>query len=143
MKKHSVMKSKQIDCAIPVVMVPKGKSTKAVDPWELPSNAPLGLKGTFTFTYNYPLSREVRIERKLPRETSALDLLRFGREDYERIYREEDEDVGSKTGNVPGMLNRARSDGRHGIWGHSINDLIFECILMDTSKREISFGVGS
>lgn len=42
---------------------------------------------------------------------------------YAEMYKEEDEDVGSATGYVPGMLNRQKSNGRYGIWGHNIGDL--------------------
>ena len=44
---------------------------------------------------------------------------------YQHMYELEDEDVGEETGNVPGMLNRAMSEGRFGIWGHSIGDLAY------------------
>jgi hypothetical protein len=40
-------------------------------------------------------------------------------EAYEAIYSEEGEDPG----HVEGMLNRAKSDGKYGIWGHDLGDL--------------------
>lgn len=44
---------------------------------------------------------------------------------YQLVYKTEDEDVGTPTGHIPGMLNRAKSNGRFGIWGHDIGDLVY------------------
>lgn len=43
---------------------------------------------------------------------------------YQRMY-ELEEDEGESTPNIPGMLNRGRSAGRFGIWGHDITDLVY------------------
>ena len=47
---------------------------------------------------------------------------------YQLMYKLEDEDVGESTNNIPGMLNRERSEGRFGIWGHDIGDLVYNGI---------------
>lgn len=44
---------------------------------------------------------------------------------YQLMYKLEDEDVGAPTENIPGLLNRGKSEGRFGIWGHDISDLIY------------------
>jgi len=45
---------------------------------------------------------------------------------YKLVYFLEDEDVGSLTGTLASnMLNRSISNGRFGIWGHYIEDLIY------------------
>lgn len=44
---------------------------------------------------------------------------------YQLMYKLENEDVGVPTENIPGMLNRGKSEGRFGIWGHDITDLIY------------------
>lgn len=44
---------------------------------------------------------------------------------YQLMYKLEDEDVGEPPKNIHGMLNRGVSEGRFGIWGHDICDLIY------------------
>lgn len=43
---------------------------------------------------------------------------------YQMIYIIEEEEVGN-IGNIPGMLNRKTSNGKFGIWGHHIGDLVY------------------
>ena len=130
-----------IDCNVRVVEVTP--SAKADRYTKIPSSDPLGLEGTFEFQYTYPLSKTAVFKHALTKDMSGLDLLLLGRADYERIYREEDGDVGAPTPMIPGMLNRQQSDGRWGIWGHVIDDLFFEGIEIDHCKSTISFGMGS
>ena len=47
---------------------------------------------------------------------------------YQLVYKTEDDDVGKKTEDIPGMLNRAKSNGRFGISGHLITDLAYNGI---------------
>jgi hypothetical protein len=64
---------------------------------------------------------------------------------YAEMYQEEDKDVGHPTGTVnPQMLNRARSDGRYGIWGHDIGDLQLHSLYKSKTKAtEFYIGVDS
>ena len=130
-----------IDCNILVVEVEKGM--KSHEHWELPSDKPLGLEGTFVFSYDYPLSITAYFRHDLTRDMTGMDLLVLGRADYERIYKEEDEDVGGPTPMIAGMLNRQRSNGTYGIWGHVIDDLFFEAIHVSDKQHTIRFGMGS
>lgn len=98
--------------------------------------------GDYVFIYDYPLDREVRIQHTLTEETTPHDILLLGQTDYENIYKAEDDAVGHP-GNIPGMLNRAHSDGPIGIWGHDISDLYFEGINIRRKKMEIDFDIGS
>jgi len=104
----------------------------------LVTDTPLGLEGEYTFVYTYPLSREARIAHCDMASASAIDILLAARKDYEHIYAAEE-----NPGHIPGMLNRAISDGPYGIWGHDFSDLYFESIDIDTAKKVISFGMGS
>jgi hypothetical protein len=52
---------------------------------------------------------------------------------YRKIYDDEDKDVGGETGNIPGMLNRAPSQGRYGIWGHCLGDLMLHTAKLQKS----------
>jgi hypothetical protein len=44
---------------------------------------------------------------------------------YQLMYNLEEEDMKEPSTNIPGMLNRASSNGRYGIWGHDIGDLVY------------------
>lgn len=102
----------------------------------------LGLIGEYTFVYDYPLSRAAAFEHVLTSEMNGEDVLVLARQDYGRIYREEESAVGNP-GHIPGMLNRAVSEGPYGIWGHDFNDLFFEGIKVDKAQMRITFAMGS
>jgi len=105
-------------------------------------NFPLGLSGNFYFSYDYPLSVIASFPHVLTPEMTGEDILVLARADYERIYREEDEAV-SNPGHIPGMLNRARSAGPYGIWGHDFSDLYFEGVRFDLKHFNVKFSMGS
>ena len=44
--------------------------------------------------------------------------------------------------NTP-ILNRGRTDGKWGIWGHGIGDLVIEGIVLDTDNHRIELYIGS
>jgi hypothetical protein len=98
----------------------------------------LGLDGVFTFTYTYPLSNPAKFEHVLTPGMNGEDILALGRDDYEKIYAAEED-----PGHIPGMLNRAQSEGPYGIWGHDFSDLYFEGIDIDTEKKTLKFSMGS
>lgn len=128
----------KIKCNVLLMSVFKGMIHTRYD--KIPPDEPLGLAGEFTFEYTYPLSQDATFVHVLDKDTTAMDILILGRSDYEQIYREEEQDAGDP-GNIPGMLNRASSNGRHGIWGHVIDDLYFEGINITDNK--VSFSMGS
>lgn len=103
----------------------------------------LGLEsGNYSFIFKYPLSVEVGFPHQLTPLSSVIDILLLARADYERIYKEEDAAVGP-TKNIPGMLNRASSNGPYGIWGHDISDLYFEGVNINKKKKIVDFSMGS
>ena len=124
----------KIDANIHAQSFVPGMETEEHD--TLPSASPLGLSGMFTFSYTYPLSRKATFEHLLTQSHSAQDILEFARQDYEAIYAAED-----NPGEIPGMLNRARSEGPYGIWGHHFSDLYFEGI--NINGQAIDFEMGS
>ena len=99
------------------------------------------VSGDYVFKYTYPLRREATFKHSLQSPTGA-EILLLARADYEAIYKKEEEDD-CDPGHVPGMLNRAQSNGPYGIWGHDITDLYFETIHIDTVNKTISFVIGS
>lgn len=76
---------------------------------------------------DYPLSYTAYVKFDVPdlnTLTTGIALHAYTNA-YQRVYDMEDDDVGAPTPNIPGMLNRDKSNGRFGIWGHSINDLVY------------------
>lgn len=132
----------KLDCNLHVVGFLKNKE-KPNEYTTFPPKGPLGLpEGEYEFRYDYPLSTTAKFKRKLTPRTSARNILRFAARDYKRIYEIEDKESGDP-GYVQGMFNRASSAGPYGIWGHYMGDLYFEGINIDTSKRVVSFSIGS
>ncbi len=66
------------------------------------------------------------------------------RDDYRRIYDEEHADIDSQGTEIqrvcPHMLNRATTDGRYGIWGHDIEDLVLEGVHYTDGIFNLSIG---
>jgi hypothetical protein len=87
-----------------------------------------------TIVYDYPLSREVKIAHKQKGGWTRADIARVIREDYERIYRDEDSAV------EPAQHESA---GPYGIWGHEIGDLVIEAVKYDRESRTVRLGIGS
>jgi hypothetical protein len=105
---------------------------------------PLYLTGLYTFEYDYPLSERAAIQRQITRAMSVIDILILARHDYETIYAAEDAaTLSGATGYIPGTLNRNRSSGPYGIWGHVLSDLYFEQVNINPDTSTISFGIGS
>lgn len=61
---------------------------------------------------------------------------------YRKMYAEENKTSGGDPGHIPGMFNRATSQGKYGIWGHDIGDLIL-CNATIKNSGEIHLGVDS
>ena len=52
-------------------------------------------------------------------------------ERYQCMYTEEDQTSDEIAGYIPGMLNRTTTDGRFGIWGHDLEDLVLHEVSYD------------
>ena len=131
----------QLSCNIHAKSFIKGVVNEDFDDVQELKHA-LGLTGLFYFRYSYPLSTEASFPHKLTPEMTGEDLLVLAREDYERIYTEEEGDAGDP-GHIPGMLNRAPSGGRYGIWGHDFSDLYFEGVNINQKAYSVDFSMGS
>jgi len=77
-----------------------------------------------TIIFNYPLSGEFRFKlKKSEGSITRKDFASFVQSTYRRIY---DEESSGQVENIVGMLNRQKTDGPYGIWGHHIGDLVIE-----------------
>ncbi len=107
-----------------------------------PSEVVLPADKTFVLVIDYPLTTSFK--RKFETGKTGMtrrQLVNLAVDSYKKIYKTEDMGVGEATGNIPGMFNRATSDGRYGIWGHGLGDLVLcSAIIMGT---EIHLGVDS
>src|SRR5690606_11606424 len=74
--------------------------------------------------YEYPLEDEVlkTFNSDKSEGFTRAHLARVISQGYHEIYDEEERVVGNP-GHVSGMLNRAKSTGPYGIWGHDLEDL--------------------
>jgi len=98
-------------------------------------------KENIVIVYNYPLDLAVDFPHKRKGGWTRKALFAAIQKDYAKIYRDEDKAVGP-TGHVPGMLNRDRSDGPYGIWGHDIGDLVVEGVTV-SDKGKVTLRIGS
>ena len=103
-------------------------------------------RNVMAITFDYPLAQPCTLSFDNDGPWTRYDLFRAIYEGYKRIYDEENRDVGKETDMIPGMLNRQRSNGRHGIWGHIMGDLYLEVVIIDTniqSREPTLLGMGS
>jgi hypothetical protein len=110
-------------------------------PDDLADNDLVTLYQEIAVVYTYPLSQ--LCEKKFTRSGGFHKhvLLTAIQQGYHDIYTEEHAAVGDP-GHVPGMLNRARSNGPHGIWGHDIGDLVLEGVE-ETAPGLFTLQIGS
>ncbi len=81
---------------------------------------------------NYPLSVNVVIAAECILNLSELAYIIA--KTYDNIYQEEDETI-IDIKEIPkkdrkGLMNRNETDGRYGIWGHDLEDLVLESIVI-------------
>jgi len=89
--------------------------------------------------FDYPLNNPVDFTFTSKKGFTRAEFYKCICKGYKQIYATEDRDVG-KTGNIQGILNRATSRGRYGIWGHHIEDLVIEGITKRNNKYYLSIG---
>ena len=115
------------------------KQVKACDPKEvvLPPNK------EYILVISYPVSTNYKAKLKTGKKgMTRLQLASQICKHYRKMYAEEDSSAGGDPGHIPGMLNRAQSEGKYGIWGHDIGDLVL-CDADVDAKGNITLGVDS
>ena len=75
---------------------------------------------------SYPLTNPANLMFTVndDQNVTQCDLLYLHTIAYKLVYLIEESDD-KDPGNIPGMLNRAKSYGRFGVWGHSLDDLVY------------------
>lgn len=99
--------------------------------------------GDYILVIDYPVT--VFYTTPLTVEASGLTrggLVQFICRHYKKMYKEEDSGSKIKAGNIPGMYNRNETNGKYGIYGHDIGDLVL-CSAEVSKKNVITLGVDS
>ena len=95
-----------------------------------------------TLILTYPLSVEVRISMEKKGGFTRTDVFKEIYEAYKKIYEEEEKSEGDP-GSYDNMYNRKKSEGKYGIWGHYIEDLIIESVSYNQKEKELYMFIGS
>lgn len=82
---------------------------------------------------DYPVAKPVEfpLESSNEKGFSRAELVRSISRTYHRMYEEEERSAKQKTvppGERTGLINRNRTDGTYGIWGHDLGDLFLHTI---------------
>ena len=119
---------------------------------------PYVLAETVRIFYDYPLNNFVTFTHTAKRSINngdgkeqkyftVHDFVDCIKRDYARIYREEEKGLQQKGKDVPRVasncLNRSTTNGKYGIWGHDIGDLVLEGVYFDTEKNKFYLSIGS
>ena len=86
---------------------------------------------------DYPLNKPTTISLSNPKGFTRKDLALEISKQYHKIYTEEEATAKTKTIPVEqrtGLINRNETDGKYGIWGHDIEDLVLSGIEVHQAK---------
>ncbi len=98
----------------------------------------------YTLKITYPVSNPYKTTLKTgKRGLTRLQLVDKICKHYRKMYNEEDSTSGGDPGHIPGMLNRMPSEGKYGIWGHDISDLVLCSATVDPKSGTINLSVDS
>lgn len=75
--------------------------------------------------FEYPLTNPTTISFANPDGFTKFGFFACVYKGYKSIY-DEEESTDEDPGMIPGMMNRATSNGPYGIWGHVMGDLFLE-----------------
>lgn len=115
---------------------PDDDIARMVDPDECVIAEPV-----FKFMVEYPIENP-HVETVTNAEGyTRAEVARAISSTYHRLYHEED--GGVDPGTIPGMYNRGRTNGPHGIWGHYIGDLQLYGVSYNSERGLWELGVDS
>ena len=92
--------------------------------------------------FRYPLSKEVLLRFQKEGGFTKRDLLKRIGEGYKKIYEDEAE-ASPDPGTYDNLYNRRRSEGRYGIWGHYLEDLVIESMRYNSNTKTVQLFIGS
>ncbi len=96
----------------------------------------------FTLYIDYPLTTEFTTELNTGvHGLTRRNVIDFVIKCYKKIYEEEDESTKVKAGHIPNMFNRNKTNGKYGIWGHDLSDLMIHTLYVQ--GNELRVGVDS
>lgn len=99
-------------------------------------------KTLINIIFDYPLNKPHTFEFKNEKGFSRKDLVLLISKKYHEIF--DEEEVTSKVKTIPvdkrtGIINRNETDGKYGIWGHDLTDLVLSGIeVHETDKGEMN-----
>lgn len=88
---------------------------------------------------DYPVTRPFITKIKGPK--TLRQVVDFAVKQYRKMYELERKTSKKKEQNIPGMFNRAQTDGKFGIYGHNLGDLSIDSVRIKGNK--IYLGVSS
>ena len=108
-----------------------------------PKDVVLDSNKEIILTNHYPLTTPCTVKfksvkRGMTRQALINKIVKL----YRKVYQVEDSTTKTKAGFIPGMLNRNSTNGKFGIWGHSIGDLVL-CDAHVTKNGKMTVGVDS
>ncbi len=95
-----------------------------------------------TMVVTYPLSVEFCVILEKKGGFTRLDVFKSIYEAYKRIYEEEEKEVGDP-GTYDNLYNRKQSEGKYGIWGHYLEELVIESVIYDPKEKILDIFIGS
>jgi len=95
-----------------------------------------------TMTITYPLSVEINHTLEKKGGFTRLDVFKSIYKAYKQIYEEEEKNAGDP-GTYDKLYNRKKSEGKYGIWGHYLDDLVIESVSYNPKEKELYMFIGS
>lgn len=94
-------------------------------------------KKEIVIKFDYPLSTPAEMKFKSTKGFTRKKIFECIHKGYKKIYASEKD-----PGHIPGMYNRKTSEGKYGIWGHDIGDLVVEEV-QQTKPGYFTLSIGS
>lgn len=100
----------------------------------------------YTLIIDYPLSIPYKQEIQSGKDGMTLkEVVDLSVDAYKKIYKEEaktsklkEESISKRTKGASNLINRAETNGKYGIWGHSLEDLTITNIIVKGNKIYLS-----